>query len=120
MEFHARETAEGRSVSAEWGWIVPPQAPAACEVFHLAMTDLGAVPNYYRSRSEDGSMLMPYYGDAQRSRLAARLDRNWRRWKLRGRSPTSARCRCSPVHSCVGRRLAAAQAPESMIFKAGP
>jgi nitric-oxide synthase len=86
MEFHARETAEGRSVSAEWGWIVPPQAPASCEVFHLAMTDLGAVPNSYRSRSEDGSMLMPYYGDAQRSRLAARLDRSWRRWKLRGRS----------------------------------
>jgi nitric-oxide synthase len=89
MDFHARETAEGRSVSAEWGWIVPPQAPAACEVFHLAMTDLGAVPNYYRSRGEDGAMLMPYYGDTQRSRLVARLDRSWRRWKLRGRGPTA-------------------------------
>jgi hypothetical protein len=55
------------------------------------MTDLGAVPNYYRSRSEDGAILMPYYGDAQRSRLAARLDRKWRRWKLQGRGPSSAR-----------------------------
>ena len=55
--FHARETAAGRSVSANWAWIVPPQASAACDVFHLPMEDHHAVPNFYRNRYSDGQKL---------------------------------------------------------------
>jgi len=38
-KFHARENAAGRDVSADWAWIVPPQASAAADVFHLSMQD---------------------------------------------------------------------------------
>ncbi len=47
MEFHQREKAAGRAPSAQWSWIVPPQASPACPVFHLPMTDQKMVPNYY-------------------------------------------------------------------------
>ncbi|MEL6644248.1 MAG: nitric oxide synthase oxygenase [Pseudomonadota bacterium] len=84
MEFIARETAAGRQVSADWSWIVPPQASAACDVFHLEMTDLHTVPNFYRSRALDGRGLMPHYGNMYRSRVRKRLDRV-RRWARRRR-----------------------------------
>ncbi|MEL6517352.1 MAG: nitric oxide synthase oxygenase [Pseudomonadota bacterium] len=84
MEFVARETAAGRQVSGDWGWIVPPQASAGCEVFHLDMTDLRAVPNFYRSRALDAAGLMPHYGNVYRSRLRQRMDR-MRQWARRRR-----------------------------------
>lgn len=83
MDFVARETAQGRRVAANWSWIVPPQASAACEVFHLPMEDFGPVPNYYRSRAEDGRKLMPFHGNRLRSRFWTRLDAERRRWKRR-------------------------------------
>lgn len=61
MRFCARETAGGRSVSAKWDWVVPPQASSLCEVFHLDMEDLHDVPNFYRSRASDGKSLMPRF-----------------------------------------------------------
>ncbi len=85
MQFSARETAQGRRVAANWSWIVPPQASAACEVFHLPMQDFAPVPNYYHGRAEDGYKLMPFHGDRLRSRFMARLDAKRRRWKLRQR-----------------------------------
>lgn len=84
IEFVARETAAGRQVSGDWGWIVPPQASAGCEVFHLEMTDLRAVPNFYRSRALDAAGLMPHYGNTYRSPMRQRLDRV-RRWARRQR-----------------------------------
>ncbi|MDW4500568.1 nitric oxide synthase oxygenase [Sulfitobacter sp. D35] len=87
MEFVSRENIAGRRVAANWSWIVPPQASAACDVFHMPMKDHSAVPNYYRSRGEDGRTLMPFYGDYHRSRLVQRTDdlrRTWRRWYQRG------------------------------------
>ena len=33
--FAQRERAQGREPSGDWAWIVPPQASAACPVFHL-------------------------------------------------------------------------------------
>lgn len=84
MEFVARETAAGRQVSGDWSWIVPPQASAACEVFHLEMTDLRAVPNFYRSRALDAAGMMPHYGNVYRSPMRQRLDRV-RRWARRQR-----------------------------------
>jgi nitric-oxide synthase, bacterial len=82
MEFHGREQAQGRRVPGDWRWIVPPQASAACDVFHLRMKNFHPVPNYYHSRADDGSRLMPYYGDLHRNRFGAGYDRVIRRWKI--------------------------------------
>lgn len=61
MRFCGRETARGRSVSADWAWVVPPQASSLSEVFHLGMKDLRSVPNFYRSRASDGKGLVPRF-----------------------------------------------------------
>ena len=82
MRFHGREQAAGRHVAADWRWIVPPQAGAGCEVFHLKMRNFHPVPNFYTARDADGMRLMPYHGDHDRSRLAAWTDRVRRRLRL--------------------------------------
>jgi nitric-oxide synthase len=87
MEFHQREQLHGRRVAADWRWIVPPQASAAADVFHLKMKNFHPVPNYYYSRADDGLRMMPFYGDHYRGRLAANYDRVVRRWKLWKRLP---------------------------------
>lgn len=83
MQFHARESAGGRRLSADWAWLVPPQASSACEVFHLEMEDLHTVPNFYRSRAGDGMCLMPHNGNRDRSRLRKYID-DVRRWARLG------------------------------------
>lgn len=87
MTFHSREQAQGRRVAADWRWIVPPQASAACEVFHLKMQNFQPVPSFYRDRGGDGLRLMPWYGDRYRSRAAMWIDRLRRRWKIWKRMP---------------------------------
>ncbi len=86
MAFVAREQAAGRQPSADWSWIVPPQASSACPVFHLPMHDLKLVPNFYLSRASDGEGLRPRRDDRpRRSRAMLRLEewrqdyREWRR-----------------------------------------
>jgi nitric-oxide synthase len=87
MTFHGREQAAGRRVAGDWRWIVPPQASAAFDVFHLRMRNFHPVPNYYRSRGEDGLRLMPWYGDRYRRRWQRWSDRIVRRWKIWKRMP---------------------------------
>lgn len=87
MSFHAREQAAGRRVAADWRWIVPPQAAASLEVFHLRMRNFHPVPSFYRDRGGDGLRLMPWYGDGYRARGAIWADRIQRRWKLWTRMP---------------------------------
>lgn len=82
MTFHGREQAAGRRVAGDWRWIVPPQASAAYDVFHLRMRNFHPVPNYYRNRGEDGLRLMPWYGDRYRRRWQRWLDRIVRRWRI--------------------------------------
>jgi len=82
MEFHQREQVQGRRVAADWRWIVPPQASAVTDVFHLRMKNFHPVPNYYHSRADDGLRMMPFYGDYHRHRLLVDYDRVMRRWKL--------------------------------------
>ncbi len=79
MQFFAREGAAGRPVSADWAWLVPPQASGACEVFHLDTRDLKTVPNYYRNRSTDGRGLCPYRDGPARSPIRRALDHVRRR-----------------------------------------
>lgn len=69
MQFHAREGAAGRAVSADWTWLVPPQASGACEVFHLETTDLKMLPAFYRTGRDDGQGLCPHWPDLSRSPL---------------------------------------------------
>jgi nitric-oxide synthase, bacterial len=57
MEFVKQEQRAGRTPSGEWSWIVPPQAPSACPVYHLPMANLHTVPNFYLSRQVDGGFL---------------------------------------------------------------
>jgi nitric-oxide synthase len=57
MEFARAEEGHGRTPAGEWTWIVPPQASAACPVFHLDMQPRTEVPNYYWSRAVDGDEL---------------------------------------------------------------
>lgn len=85
MTFAQRERAQGREPSGVWPWIVPPQASAACPVFHVDMRDVNATPNFYRSRAIDGARLAPNYDDEDRSRLFRRIDREKRRWRRRWR-----------------------------------
>lgn len=82
MAFHRREQAAGRCVAADWRWIVPPQASAACEVFHLRMRNFHPVPNFYRDRGDEGLRMMPWHGDRHRSQALVWLDRFQRRWKI--------------------------------------
>ncbi len=82
MKFHRREQSEGRRVSADWSWVVPPQASSSCEVFHLPMQDFHPVPNYYHDRGTDGLELMPWYGDIRRNRFERSIDRIRRTFKV--------------------------------------
>jgi nitric-oxide synthase len=86
MLFMQRESAEGRTASADWGWIVPPQASSACPVFHLKMADRHLVPNYYDSRATDGANLGVNYDDQSRCPFRRAVDRVRRRWRLWRRS----------------------------------
>ncbi len=81
MEFMKLEQRNGRFVSADWSWIVPPQASAACPVFHLSMENRNAVPNFFLSRTVDGNALRLDRGRERRGRWRQRYDRLTRRWR---------------------------------------
>ncbi|MGF1553320.1 MAG: nitric oxide synthase oxygenase [Paracoccaceae bacterium] len=80
LAFERRERAQGREPSGDWIWIVPPQASAACPVFHVDMADRRLVPNFYRSRASDGADLRPDHSDEERGRFAEDYDAAWRRY----------------------------------------
>lgn len=85
VEFAQKEQASGRVLSANWSWIIPPQAASACPTYHWPMRDNGDVPNYYRSRALDGAHLRISYSADHMSRWrwrwrrAVRRLRNWMR-----------------------------------------
>lgn len=84
VDFMAHESASGRVLSADWAWIVPPQAPAACPVFHREMNDAKDVPNFYKSRAIDGMNLYSMRLSEDRTAFQRRADwarRRWRDWR---------------------------------------
>ena len=86
MEFVKQEQRAGRTPSGDWSWIVPPQASASCPVFHLPMTNLNAVPNFYYSRQLDGGALRldrSHFREGRWRRRLERLKRRWRDWRRR-------------------------------------
>lgn len=47
MKFIRNEEAEGRSVKADWSWIVPPLSGSALKVFHQEYSNEVISPNFY-------------------------------------------------------------------------
>lgn len=47
MKFHGQEIEAGRSIHADWKWIVPPISGSAVEAFHMDMVNKIIKPNYY-------------------------------------------------------------------------
>ncbi len=47
MQFMRQEAKEGRDVTADWSWIVPPSAGSTMKVFHTEMQDIIVSPNYF-------------------------------------------------------------------------
>ena len=47
MQFMRQEAKEGRDVTADWSWIVPPTSGSTTQVFHTEMEDVTHSPNYF-------------------------------------------------------------------------
>ena len=47
LEFCKQEEAKGRSVQADWAWIVPPAAGSTLGVFHQEWENQMLSPNFY-------------------------------------------------------------------------
>ena len=47
MEFIRKEATQGREVTADWAWIVPPISGSTMEVFHKEMKNKVNSPNYF-------------------------------------------------------------------------
>ena len=47
MQFMRQEAKEGRDVTADWSWIVPPTSASTTKVFHTEMKDIVVSPNYF-------------------------------------------------------------------------
>ena len=47
MKFHGEELDAGRSVHADWKWIVPPISGSTVEAFHMDMVNQILKPNYF-------------------------------------------------------------------------
>jgi nitric-oxide synthase, bacterial len=87
VDFMRTERMADRIPSGDWAWIVPPISPAACPTFHLEMTNLRDVPNFYSSRGVDGNMLHVSRATEHRGRIKQLADRWRREWRVWRRSP---------------------------------
>ncbi len=47
IQFMRQEAKEGRDVTADWSWIVPPISASTMEVFHTKMNNVIVSPNYF-------------------------------------------------------------------------
>ncbi len=59
LRFTERETGEGREVTAEWSWIVPPTAGSTLEVFHQDWPNTVKSPNFFYADHFLGEALTP-------------------------------------------------------------
>ncbi|MFC0557449.1 nitric oxide synthase oxygenase [Halalkalibacter alkalisediminis] len=46
-QFEEREVGQGRSVTGDWTWLIPPVSPAATHIFHTSFNDTVVTPNYF-------------------------------------------------------------------------
>ena len=61
MKFVEREHADGRPVTGDWAWLVPPSTGSTMELFHHEWSNEVKSPNYFYSRFQLGK----YKTDAQ-------------------------------------------------------
>ena len=47
IQFMRKEMKDGRDVTADWSWIVPPISGSTTEVFHTEMNNTIKSPNYF-------------------------------------------------------------------------
>ncbi|RNB83365.1 nitric oxide synthase [Brevibacillus fluminis] len=47
QRFEEREHRQGRGITGDWTWLIPPISPAATHIFHSAYEDRIETPNFY-------------------------------------------------------------------------
>ncbi|PZD96045.1 nitric oxide synthase [Paenibacillus sambharensis] len=50
VRFEEQEAAQGREVSGNWNWLIPPMSPAATPIFHRHYENKFTSPNYHYQR----------------------------------------------------------------------
>jgi nitric-oxide synthase len=58
ITFEKQETAEGREVTADWEWIVPPISASSTPVFHTPMNNKIKSPNFFENNCAWKDMLI--------------------------------------------------------------
>jgi len=51
-QFHRIEEKQGRSVTGDWSWLIPPVSPATTHVFHQEYDNTWRSPNYWYRQQE--------------------------------------------------------------------
>mgnify|MGYP001253799196 CR=1 FL=1 len=47
LRFEERERSEGRQVTGDWTWLIPPVSPAATHIFHSTYANKTMTPNFF-------------------------------------------------------------------------
>ncbi|WP_028546698.1 nitric oxide synthase oxygenase [Paenibacillus taiwanensis] len=47
MQFEQRELTEGRTITGDWTWLIPPMSPAATSIFHQSYDNTWNTPNFF-------------------------------------------------------------------------
>jgi nitric-oxide synthase len=50
MRFEQQEAANGRDVTGNWAWLIPPVSPATTHIFHQRYDNTVVKPNYFYQR----------------------------------------------------------------------
>jgi nitric-oxide synthase len=60
MRFEDRETRNGRPVTGDWTWLIPPVSPATTPIFHKHYEDRVATPNFFYQEGAEGEKECPH------------------------------------------------------------
>ncbi|MNO03106.1 Nitric oxide synthase oxygenase [compost metagenome] len=47
MRFQSKEEEQGRGITGDWTWLIPPISPAATPVFHRSFENRVELPNFF-------------------------------------------------------------------------
>ncbi|WP_370875123.1 nitric oxide synthase oxygenase [Cytobacillus purgationiresistens] len=50
-QFEMKETKEGRDVTGDWTWLIPPMSPASTHIFHKPFKNKMKKPNYFYQKA---------------------------------------------------------------------
>jgi nitric-oxide synthase len=54
--FEEREQRNGRSITGDWTWLIPPVSPATTPIFHKHYEDRTAAPNFFYQEQPGGAL----------------------------------------------------------------